>query len=478
MGQNQSSEKEKSSSRAGTPHADRKVNRRISIQQFSRPQPADASASTVAAQGTTTHNIDSPNLEKMLQSTSPDFASKSNRVERSTSGRKRDAEARTAERQPTQPLSMPGLAPANSIDIPTTANTNVLPTRSREEELQDNSKDYDQPSAAVSFNRPPRFPLPIAEVPDSPHLSPVVKTEPNTPVFGTEDSVLPARRNSMLSVATQDEEDVGEELQPFGVGFSGQTVPYTIEWNHGANEKVFVTGTFAAWDKKYRLRKSDSVSGRFKTVINLPPGTHHLKFFVDGHMVTSPDLPTAVDFNNILVNYVEISTDDIPKTTRRESGQIPQKQPPYQASPRFDAQEQPEQYSGTVTPGEEVSSIDALPEEEMPEGDFRQVTPQALVDIDLPEDDPRYKQAAQVIQDSPAPPSLPLFLSRSILNGNLPVKDDSSVLALPNHTVLNHLMTSNVRNGVLATSATTRYKKKYVTTISFKPVPKPQPQET
>ena len=177
-------------------------------------------------------------------------------------------------------------------------------------------------------------------------------------------------------------------------------------------------------------------------------------------MVTSPELPTAVDFNNILVNYVEISVDDIPKTTRRESSQIPQKQPPYQASPRYDAQEQPDQYSGTVTPGEENLGVEMLPGEEMPDGDFRQITPQALVDIDLPEDDPRYKQAAQVIQDGPAPPSLPLFLSRSILNGNLPVKDDSSVLALPNHTVLNHLMTSNVRNGVLATSVTTRYKKK------------------
>jgi len=176
-------------------------------------------------------------------------------------------------------------------------------------------------------------------------------------------------------------------------------------------------------------------------------------------MVTSPQLPTAVDFNNILVNYVEISTDDIPRT-RRESSQVQHKQPPYQASPRYDDQELPDQHSGTMTPAEDDLSVEVLLDEEMPEGDFRQLTPQALLEIDCPEDDPRYKQAAQVIQDSPAPPSLPLFLSRSILNGNLPVKDDSSVLALPNHTVLNHLMTSNVRNGVLATSVTTRYKKK------------------
>lgn len=185
-------------------------------------------------------------------------------------------------------------------------------------------------------------------------------------------------------------------------------------------------------------------------------------------MITSPDLPTAVDFNNILVNYIEILHDDIPKQ-RRESGQIPTKQPPHGYQTDETPGEERDAYSGTVTPGandnassplSHSSSASEIPIEEMPEGDFRHVTPNALLDIDVPEDDPKYKQAAQVISDSAAPPSLPLFLSRSILNGNLPVKDDSSVLALPNHTVLNHLMTSNVRNGVLATSVTTRYKKK------------------
>jgi len=258
MGQNQSSEKERTPSRTGTPHADRdrerRVNRRISVQQFSRSQPADASATTVAAQGTTTHSADSATLEKMLQSTSPDLASKPNRLERSPSRRKTQAEHQPAERQPPQPLSMPGPAPANSIDIPSTTTPHVLPSRSREDELQDNGKDYEKSTQLVSFHRPPRFPLPI--VPDSPSLGPVIKNDSDVPsIFDSGDNVLPARRNSMLSVATQEEEDVGEELQPFGVGFSGQTVPYTIEWTQGADDKVFVTGTFAAWDKKYRLRR-------------------------------------------------------------------------------------------------------------------------------------------------------------------------------------------------------------------------------
>lgn len=180
-------------------------------------------------------------------------------------------------------------------------------------------------------------------------------------------------------------------------------------------------------------------------------------------MVTSDDLPTAVDFNNILVNYIEISTDDIP-SSRRESSQPQPKSASYQQpAPTVTSHEPTDEDqadTGTVTPGEEEDRYEEPLFEEMPEGDFRQLIPQALLDIDLPEDEPRYKQAAQVIQDAPAPPSLPLFLSRSILNGNTPVKDDSSVLTLPNHTVLNHLMTSSVRNGVLATSVTTRYKKK------------------
>jgi hypothetical protein len=211
--------------------------------------------------------------------------------------------------------------------------------------------------------------------------------------------------------------------------------------------------------------------------IGLPPGTHHLKFIVDGQMVTSEDLPTAVDFNNVLVNYVEISIDDIAKSRRGS------KSGPLQAVSSTEDTDKT-----TSADDDEDTEPEEIVEEEIPLGDFRQIIPQALLDIDLPEDDPRYQLAARVISDGVGPPTLPLFLSRSILNGAVMVKDDSSVLPLPNHTVLNHLMTSSVRNGVLSTSVTTRYKKKvsfpawsgsrltcfskYVTTISFKPVPK------
>jgi hypothetical protein len=46
------------------------------------------------------------------------------------------------------------------------------------------------------------------------------------------------------------------------------------------------------------------------TVLNLPHGTHRLKFFVDGVWKCSPDLDTALDGHGNLVNYVEVKDDE------------------------------------------------------------------------------------------------------------------------------------------------------------------------
>jgi hypothetical protein len=211
------------------------------------------------------------------------------------------------------------------------------------------------------------------------------------------------------------------------------------------------------------------------TTLNLRPGTHHLKFIVDGEMRASDSLPTAVDFTNHLVNYIEIGADDAhDKDFAVQPGvQTPQTLPDSSKHHSGDTDDHPPEK-------EEI-------EEEVSPGDFGNAIPQFLADLDKEEDSPAYVQAANVIGDTATPPSLPLFLGKSILNGTTPMKDDSSVLNYPNHTVLNHLATSSIKNGVLATSVTTRYKRKvsrcvlyllwkcidlvlqYVTTILYKP---------
>lgn len=189
---------------------------------------------------------------------------------------------------------------------------------------------------------------------------------------------------------------------------------------------------------------SEANAGVMSTTLNLRPGTHHLKFLVDGDMRASDDLPTAVDFSNHLVNYIEISADandhaatpaGTPAQEHSDNGRLSE-----------DTQDHPPK-KGEIA-------------EEVPPGDFGSAIPQFLADLDKEEDSPAYLQAANVIGDTPTPPSLPLFLGKSILNSTTPTKDDSSVLNYPNHTVLNHLATSSIKNGVLATSVTTRYKRK------------------
>ncbi len=188
-------------------------------------------------------------------------------------------------------------------------------------------------------------------------------------------------------------------------------------------------------------------------VIQLPPGTHHLKFIVDGDMRTSDDLPTAVDYTNILVNYIEVSADDVPHSDSTSEEQVPPGLFPPQVLPATTA-------ARDHAP-DAVSNAKTRKEEEHAEPKFyTKDIPRYLVDLDRPEESRQYQRAVGEIGDLPQPPSLPLFLGKSILNGTTPMKDDSSVLNMPNHTVLNHLATSSIKNGVLATSGTTRYKRK------------------
>jgi 5'-AMP-activated protein kinase beta subunit, interaction domain/Glycogen recognition site of AMP-activated protein kinase len=203
---------------------------------------------------------------------------------------------------------------------------------------------------------------------------------------------------------------------------------------------------------------SETEDSVMSTTLQLRPGTHHLKFIVDGDMRASDDLPTAVDFTNHLVNYIEVSADEIQRQrSRRESDRTGKIAVPPGIHP---PQVLPEDFPPDSAGESDGEPDQEEPEEEIPPGDFRNIIPQFLTDIDKDEDSMTCQRAVNVISDAPLPPSLPLFLGKSILNGTTPLKDDNSVLNYPNHTVLNHLATSSIKNGVLATSVTTRYKRK------------------
>ena len=193
-------------------------------------------------------------------------------------------------------------------------------------------------------------------------------------------------------------------------------------------------------------------TGHNATVLQLPPGTHHVKFIVDGEMQLSNELPTAVDYTNILVNYVEVSADDIPKESSDEGKVQKDIDPPQMVHKSTEAKDHAPDSVGTTQLVKEEPKTEPV--------FWGKVVPKYLHDVDLSEQSRRYQRAARGVSDFSTPPGLPLFLGKSILNGTTPMKDDSSVLNMPNHTVLNHLATSSIKHDVLATSITTRYKRK------------------
>jgi hypothetical protein len=189
--------------------------------------------------------------------------------------------------------------------------------------------------------------------------------------------------------------------------------------------------------------------GHFKTIINLHPGTHHIRFMVDNVMTTSSDMPTTVDFGNNLVNYIDVDPPGLPSDASNLSNQG--------------------QLSGVLEPdvkaAEEAKAAAKPPAKTKvaisPSLYYSQI-PQYLIDLDKPEESRSYQAAAAAINNLPSPPSLPQFFAKPVLNVAAAIKDDNSVLTMPNHTVLNHLATSSIKNNTLAVSGTTRYKRKVI----------------
>lgn len=69
---------------------------------------------------------------------------------------------------------------------------------------------------------------------------------------------------------------------------------------------------------------------------------------------------------------------------------------------------------------------------------------------------------------SAIPPILPPHLLQVILNN--PDKANATILPQPNHVMLNHLYALSIKDGIMVLSATHRFRKKYVTTLLYKPI--------
>ncbi|KAF9435173.1 hypothetical protein BGZ76_006755 [Entomortierella beljakovae] len=191
----------------------------------------------------------------------------------------------------------------------------------------------------------------------------------------------------------------------------------------------------------------------FTTILNLPPGTHRIKFIVDDEWKCSTELSAATDAEGNLVNFLEVTDEE---QDELEGGH----DSPINGTPVGSYTDQIPLYAQSVdsspSSSTKISPLTTLNSDQNANGsNGRNPSPSKQLASDSVPNDP--------------PPALPPHLEKAILN-NVPSKEDNSILPVPNHVVLNHLYACSVKEGVLSISVTSRYRKKYITTVFIKPV--------
>ncbi|KKA29452.1 hypothetical protein TD95_003115 [Thielaviopsis punctulata] len=310
--------------------------------------------------------------------------------------------------------------------------------------------------------RPPRLPLRIEEeesTPGSPVMPPALG-EPVSPFLDL-DSDIPTAKSSSSNIE-------GEQTQK-----SRQLVATKLTWRHGG-DRVYVTGTPFQWNRKLRMYPVPGKPGYFSVTVPMLVGTHHIRFLVDNKMRTANDMPTTVDYANTLVNYIVVVPENaVGRVSRSKTASTAPSTAPSTgaATPAPVVNAAPAEKQPPPPPRESSRPPRRMRQHALPAPeDYTVDIPRYLKDFDMPEDSEEYMYAVAAIEKLSSPPALPGFLGKPIMNGSASIKDDNSVLTLPNHSVLNHLATISIKNGVLGVCATTRYRHKYVTTIIYKPI--------
>ncbi|CAH7667170.1 hypothetical protein PPACK8108_LOCUS1561 [Phakopsora pachyrhizi] len=315
-----------------------------------------------------------------------------------------------------------------------------------------------QPVETVVPPPPPAIAQPFP--PPLPQLD-SIDLQPQTPVSNSSDPSLSTKVTETIAAATA----AVQAAPALDIGAGSEGVPTLLTWKEPADE-VYVTGTFSEWRQQIKLRKpvvpKDSSNNQegFSALVALPPGPHQLKFIVDKRWKTSKYLPSATDNKGNLINFLQVNPGD---------------QPFRGLGPRGI-------WSGYTYGGLSNQLGAALLNEDdeanESEEDWTTEIPKALVDYeefyDRSDNEEETQSNPGEAGFAAEPPKLPAQLKEGILNitSRIPegTVDDNSLLTRPDHSVLNHLAASPIKQGLLSVGVTSRYKRKYLTTVYYKPV--------
>ncbi|QHS73140.1 Sip2p [Saccharomyces paradoxus] len=249
-------------------------------------------------------------------------------------------------------------------------------------------------------------------------------------------------------------------------------VPVEIKWQQGGS-KVYVTGSFTKWRKMIGLIPDSNKNGSFHVKLRLLPGTHRFRFIVDNELRVSDFLPTATDQMGNFVNYIEVrQPEKKPTDGKKKSKKAYSMQPPTsdRSSIALQIGKDPDDFGDGYTRFHE----DLSPK---PPLEYTTDIPAVFTDPSVMERYYYTLDREQSHNDTSwlTPPQLPPQLENVILNKYYATQDqfnenNSGALPIPNHVVLNHLVTSSIKHNTLCVASIVRYKQKYVTQILYTPI--------
>lgn len=300
-----------------------------------------------------------------------------------------------------------------------------------------------------------------------------------------------------------------------------ELVPVEIKWVNSTREniaKVAIIGSFSNWRDVIKLKPSNSRPNEYSTTVKLTLGVHKLLFIVNNEYRVLEQLPTATDQEGIFFNWFEVldphrlfnhsssqHTDTAPYNANiiQVAGQLDtlliqkklnsylMKESKLEKSSHLEHVE-----DAGYQPYHMEELLSFVIEPPIPNEHYSSEIPTMFVNYD-------YFKSKSADYELPEPPQLPAHLNNVLLNKmlsnqqlnhahNFPQvggdpgmhkrpalrRADSSYYAsnkqayhllIPNHVILNHLMTTSIRNDVLTVACITRYSGKFVTQIMHSP---------
>lgn len=201
-------------------------------------------------------------------------------------------------------------------------------------------------------------------------------------------------------------------------------VPTVFKFSKKPNaDAVYLTGTMTQW-QAVRMSQPAGES-HWVHILEAKEGSHHYKFLVDGHWCVEESATIVTNTSNNQWNLIQVRKSDF------------------------------EVFEALACDSFTLKDSDREREERRYRSDtWCQVSPDF--------------QKLDIRQRSP--PALPPHLLQVILNRDVSYLADPILLEEPSHVMLNHFYAQAIKDELLVLSSTQRYRKKYVTTILYKPI--------